>query len=108
VVYLLIMVLVAGAGITRLWLMQRRQRAHLETVDGFRSSLQRISEQTRARPAGSRRSGPSRPHVSGPRPHAAVHRPRPVSRSGAIDPARRAAAKRRIEARRRARARAAR
>lgn len=100
-VYLLIMVLVAGAGIMRLWLLQRRQRAHLETVDGFRTSLERISQQTRARPAGSRRIGPSRPH-------AAAHRPRPVSRGGAIDPARRAAEKRRIEARRSARSRAAR
>ena len=100
-VYLLIMVMVASAGITRLWLLQRRQRAHLTTVDGFRSSLERISEQTRARPAGIRRTGPSRPQ-------GAVNRPRPISRGGAIDPARRAAAKRRIEARRRARSRATR
>jgi hypothetical protein len=99
-IYLFIMVLVAGTGITRLWMMQRRQRAHLETVDGFRLSLERISEQTRARPAGGRRM-PTRP--SG-----APGRPRPVSRSSSIDPARRAAAKRRIEARRRARARAVR
>lgn len=99
-VYLFIMVMVAGAGIMRLWLMQRRQRAHLETVDGFRSSLERISEQTRARPAGLRR-------VPG-RPNGAPRRPHSVSRSTGMDPARRAAAKRRIEARRRARARAAR
>jgi hypothetical protein len=104
VLYLLIMVVVAAAGITRLWLMQRRQRALLQTVDGFRSSLERISEQTRARPAGVRR--PSRAHAAGPR-HA-PRRPRPQARGGSIDPARRAAAKRRIEARRRARARAAR
>jgi hypothetical protein len=100
VVYLVVMVLVAGAGITRLWLMQRRQRAHLETVDGFRLSLERISEQTRARPAGARR-------MQG-RPAGGANRPRPVTRSSSIPPARRAAAKRRIEARRRARARAAR
>ena len=99
-IYLVIMVLVAGTGITRLWLMQRRQRAHLETVDGFRMSLERISEQTRARPAGTRRAPI--------RPGSGHGRPRPVSRSSSIDPARRAAAKRRIEARRRARARAAR
>ena len=104
--YLLIMVVVAAAGITRLWLLQRRQRAHLETVDGFRTSLERISEQTRARPPGARRAAPSRLHAGVPR-HGAP-RPRPVSRGAAIDPARRAAAKRRIEARRRARARAAR
>ena len=107
-VYLVIMVLVAGTGITRLWLMQRRQRAHLETVDGFRMSLERISEQTRARPAGTRRA-PVRPTGAGrARPVASGGRPRPVSRSSSIDPARRAAAKRRIEARRRARARTAR
>lgn len=99
-IYLVIMVLVAGTGITRLWLLQRRQRAHLETVDGFRTSLERISEQTRARPAGGRRM-PTRPT-------SAAGRPRPATRGGSIDPARRAAAKRRIEARRRARARAAR
>jgi hypothetical protein len=101
VVYLVIMVAVAGAGIMRLWLIQRRQHSHLETVDGFRSSLERISEQTRARPAGARRAGPTRPT-------GAPGRARPMSRGGAIDPARRAAAKRRIEARRRAQARAAR
>jgi hypothetical protein len=95
------MAVVAGAGIMRLWLLQRRQRSHLETVDGFRTSLERISEQTRARPVGVRRAGPNRP--SG-----APRRPRPAPRGGAIDPARRAAAKRRIEARRRAHARAAR
>jgi hypothetical protein len=99
-IYLFIMVLVAGTGIARLWMMQRRQRAHLETVDGFRMSLERISEQTRPRPHPGRRM-PTRP--SG-----AHGRPRPVTRSSSMDPARRAAAKRRIEARRRARARAVR
>jgi hypothetical protein len=71
VVYLLIMVLVAGAGIARLWLLQRRQRALLQTVDGFRESLERISAQTRARPVGARRGGPSRPRQGAQRHRAA-------------------------------------
>jgi len=55
VVYLVIMFAVAAAGITRLWLQQRKERAHLETVDGFRESLESISSEPRGRseaPAG--------------------------------------------------------
>ena len=42
-IYLVILVLAASVSIGRLWMMQRRQRSHLQTVDGFRSSLQRLS-----------------------------------------------------------------
>jgi hypothetical protein len=89
-IYLAIMVLVAGAGIARLWLQQRRENARMNSVDGFRDSLQKIS------------SGPAnRRRTAGPRtqrPAPAIHAPRTQ-----MDPARREAAKRRIEARRRAR-----
>lgn len=85
-IYLLLLAALAGAGIGRLWLMQRRQRSHLETVDGFQKSLQRLS---------------SSPHFSG-RTRAAQPRVRrgPAHRP-TLDPERRAAAKRRLEARRR-------
>lgn len=95
--YLVIMVLLAAAGITRLWLMQRRQRARTETVDGFWSSLERI-EKVSQEPT--------------PTPRRASSRPRAVRASGRpgrptpLDPARRAAAKKRLEERRRAMARA--
>lgn len=109
-VYLVIMFLVAAAGLASLWVQQRRQRAHLETADGFRSSLERLSAapvrttRTRALSAAPRKARPTtRPVQSG------RGRPR-VLQSGrgrpAMDPARRAAAKKRIEARRRAAARA--
>ncbi|MGH2777106.1 MAG: hypothetical protein ACRDJB_00490 [Actinomycetota bacterium] len=103
-IYLVILVLAASVSIGRLWMMQRRQRSHLQTVDGFRSSLQRLSEPAtlapvRARPAGGRqaavRKNPAPRRIATPR---MAHR-----RPEKLDPARRAAAKRRIEARRAAR-----
>lgn len=87
------MVAVAAAGITRLWLQQRRENARLNSVDGFRDSLQKIST-----PPTRRR----RPGVRSQRPAPISHAPRTQ-----LDPARREAAKRRIEARRRARQRVA-
>lgn len=94
-VYLVILVLAASVAIGRLWLMQRRQRSHLQTVEGFRSGLERLAE-------------PSTP-VPGPRRTTGrVAAPTSNGRTLELDPARRAAAKKRIEARRRAmRARAA-
>ena len=103
-IYLVILVLAASVSIGRLWMMQRRQRSHLQTVDGFRSSLQRLSEPAtlapvRARPAGGSqaavRKNPVPRRIATPR---MAHR-----RPEKLDPARRAAAKRRIEARRAAR-----
>jgi hypothetical protein len=84
------MVIVAAAGITRLWLQQRREHARLNTVDGFRESLERIS----ASEGPAHRRGDRRPA----RIEGSYASPRPP-----LDPERRAAAKRRIEERRRAR-----
>lgn len=94
--YLFIMVAVAAAGITRLWLQQRRESARLNTVDGFREGLEALSAPKNRVPQRTVRTPAARPQVSrsagGPQP---------------MDPARREAAKRRIEARRRARQRVA-
>lgn len=106
-IYLVIMFLVAGTGLASLWVQQRRARAHLETVDGFRSSLERLSQAPtvarRRRPAAaSRAAAPRRVASTSPgRRGAPGHR----SSRHALDPQRRAAAKKRIEARRRAAAR---
>ncbi|MFP5297931.1 MAG: hypothetical protein ACLGHL_02960 [Actinomycetota bacterium] len=91
--YLAIMVFVAVVGITRLWLQQRREGARMNSVDGFREGLQALSTPSDVQPARRPvRSSPARPTAArtarGPQP---------------LDPARREAAKRRIEARRRAR-----
>jgi hypothetical protein len=91
VVYLAIFLAAACTGIAALWLHQRRQRMHLRSVDGFRSSLERISTHEIAN-VGLRTV---RKTVSSP---GATRRPEP------LDPARRAAAKRSIERRRAARA----
>lgn len=85
--YLIFLVVLASAAIFRLWITQRRAQAHLSTVHTFQDSLEKIS----TRPARSSRSIPT-------------HSLRPPSRRGhrVLEPERRAAAKRRIEARRRA------
>lgn len=90
--YLVIFLVAAGLGIGALWFYQRRQQKLLNTVGGFRSSLEKISTHhivipdkpverrtTQVRPGGSRRPEP-------------------------LDPARREAARRRLERRRAARA----
>ena len=90
-IYVMILLLVAGAGIGSLWVQQRRQRAHLETSESFRSSLEKIA-----------------PHATpGPFNRAARMGRRPASRRTVgrpvpLDPERREAARRRVEARRRA------
>ena len=103
-IYLVILVLAASVSIGRLWMMQRRQRSHLQTVDGFRSSLQRLSEPATLAPVRALqparrkmvvRRDPAPRRIATPR---MAHR-----RPEKLDPARRAAAKRRIEARRAAR-----
>ncbi|MFN2526263.1 MAG: hypothetical protein ABR505_08365 [Actinomycetota bacterium] len=93
--YLVIIFLAAVAGIAVLWSQQRRDRAHLETVDGFKSSLELLSIQTNVQPERTR--GVAARRIS----TAPGRRPPP------LDPERRAAAKRRLEARRRSRSRAA-
>src|SRR5688572_6311004 len=95
VVYLIIMFSVAAVGIGTLWLQQKRERSHLESSEKFLSSLQKISPDVKPiqrrpgrRPVaqGTRRTAPSR--TPGRRP----------TRS---EVARREAARRRVEARRR-------
>lgn len=100
-IYLVIMLLVAGTGLASLWVRQRRERAHLETVDGFKSSLERLSEAPAIRP---RRRTTTR-RGAAPVRGATPIRPHASARRTPMDPARRAAARKRIEARRRAAAR---
>jgi len=102
VIYLVILVLAASVSIGRLWMLQRRQKSHLQTVDGFRAGWEALSEPANPAPAPERRPArraPQRTDVSRRKatPRAAHRRPEK------LDPARRAAAKRRIAARRAAR-----
>jgi hypothetical protein len=109
VVYLIIMVVVAGVGIGRLWLMQRKHATTLQTVDGFRSSLERLSDQPVAPP---RQSSTSQPSAASPPRSRSLRQsyapaefepddPSLAAYRQPLDPERRAAAKRRLEARRR-------
>ncbi|MGH2730305.1 MAG: hypothetical protein ACRDJI_06795 [Actinomycetota bacterium] len=97
-VYLVVVVVAALVGTTRLWLIQRRQRNHLVTVDGFWESLEKISS--------------DRPPIRLPAPRMAPRMRtgsvRPVRGPAPLDPIRRDAARRRIAARRAARSRATR
>ena len=116
------MLVVAVAGVTRLYLMQRRERTQLETIDGFRSNLETLSSQvTPKRATAPERARAARRRVESQRRERVVSaraervpverrdrmvRGAPRSRPGAyrhtqLDPQRRAAAKRRLEARRR-------
>ena len=93
--YLVIMALLATAAIARLWIQQRKERSHQETVDGWQTALAKISEPNPVLRAPRRATPLTRPSVA----RARIGRePQP------LDPARREAAKRRLEARRRARA----
>ena len=85
-IYLLLLAALAAGAIGRLWLSQRRHRSHLESVDGFQKSLERLSSS----PGFNSRPRSSQPRVR----HTPVRRP-------TLDPERREAAKRRLEARRR-------
>lgn len=100
--YLVIMVLLAGAGIFRLWLQQRRERSHLDSVDGFKAGLEAISTPTPRPtrvPAATARPRSERPmRAAAPATNSA---PSTSTRTTSLDPARREAAKRRLEARRR-------
>ena len=90
--YLAIFLVVAMSGIGALWVYQRRQRAHLNSVDGFRSSLERVSQGPALRPRVSR-VAPQTPRKTDGRPSLQP-----------LDPVRREAARRRLEQRRAARA----
>ena len=90
--YLAIFLVVAIAGIGALWVYQRRQRAHLNSVDGFRSSLARVSQGPALRPRISRAASEISRTTDG------------RERLQPLDPVRREAARRRLEQRRAARA----
>jgi hypothetical protein len=51
VVYLVIIVAIAASGIGRLWWVQRRHTTSLSSVEGFRSSLERLAGQPVSGPA---------------------------------------------------------
>lgn len=89
--YLVIFFIAASAGIGALWLYQRRQSRQVSVGD-FRTSLERVSTHsvTIPRKHTEHRTDPARP--------AGRRRPEP------LDPARREAARRRLERRRAARA----
>ena len=91
-IYLIIMVLVAGIGIGTLLLQQRNQRAHLDSVEGFRASLQKIAPEAAPGPFRRAQVGPRRPTGA---------RRRTPGRPVPLDARQRAAARRRLEARRR-------
>lgn len=106
--YLLIVLFVAAAGITRLYLMHRRERSQLNSIDGFRDSLDRIGwhaapKRVAARPDIRARAEAraSASELTVTRSHRAAARPQRDGRNNRLDPARREAAKRRLEARRR-------
>ena len=96
--YLMLLVILAGTGILKLWLHQRRERrAVWREVEGFWAGLERIAHTPprRTMPAVARR----RP---APRNMPAARAP---SRDSRLDARRRAEAQRRIQSRRRAQAR---
>ena len=90
-IYIMIMLLVAGAALGSLWVKQARERAHLGTSESFKSSLEKIAPH--ATPGPFRRAA-----RVGRRPASRRQVGRPVP----LDPERREAARRRVEARRRA------
>lgn len=90
--YLVIFLIAACAGIGSLWLYQRHQRKLLDSVGDFRTSLERISTHGATIPHKNIERRPVKVGPGGPR------RPEP------LDPARREAARRRLERRRAARA----
>jgi hypothetical protein len=107
VLYLVIVLLVAVAGITRLYLMHRRERSQLDSIDGFRDSLDRIGWHSTPRRVAARPDIRARAVARSEsvertvgRSHRSSARPQ-KGRSNRLDPARREAAKRRLEARRR-------
>lgn len=91
--YLILLLLLGAAGITRLMIAQRRRQSELQTVEGFRTSLEAISQ-------------PARVETSPAMNRFDQRRARATGTSAVahdLDPERRAAARRRIEERRAAR-----
>ena len=82
---LTLVVLVAAAGILKLWIIQRRERAGAGAIDCFFDSLKRLSE-----PRGE------------PHPRNRVSAPALSATEESMTDARRVAARRRIQARRQA------
>lgn len=94
-IYLVLVVVVAALGIARLWLQQRRQQARLFSVTEFRTGMEKIS-------------GPPPPRtMQRDRRPTTLARTSPRRAPQPLDPQRRAAAKKRIQARRSARVHAA-
>jgi hypothetical protein len=99
--YLGIMLAVAALGLLRLWLLQRKERrADWRDIDNVRASLERLASQPASVNTRPGRSERTRSDLTKRLSHRNGQRLTP------LDPARREAAKRRIEARRAARARA--
>jgi hypothetical protein len=88
VVYLVIMFLVGAVGLGSLAVQQRRERAHLGSVEGFRNSLAKIAPEARPGPF-RKASAPRRPGMV-------------PGRRVPMTAAQRESARRRVEARRRA------
>lgn len=84
-IYLFIVLALAALGIARLWLQQRKEQARLFSVAEFRTGLDTMGSQSLPQVPASKRTVPVR---KAPR------------RTQPLDPARRAAAKARLEARR--------
>jgi hypothetical protein len=91
VVYLVIMFAVGAVGIGSLFVQQRRERAHMGSVEGFSNALSKIAPE--AAPGPFRKARPQRR----PDPNRVPGRRVPMTA------AQRQAAQRRVEARRRAR-----
>lgn len=91
--YLILLLLLGAGGITRLMIAQRRRQSELQTVEGFRVSLEAISQPAHVeRSPVMNRFDQRRARATGTT--AVAHE---------LDPERRAAARRRIEERRAAR-----
>lgn len=97
-----IVVAFAAAGILKLWIQQRRERGNVSSIDGFRTSLERLSTPEPADGMWSPDPMAEERRVDIPRMGARTGPARPESQSSPLTPERRAAAKRRIADRRRA------
>lgn len=91
--YLIIIAILAAVGVIRLYVQHRRENVSAEAVDGFLDSLEAIA----APPA---RGRPVRPRSQQPARRRQGPSPVPRTSSLVLDPERREAARRRIEARR--------
>ena len=97
-----IVVAVAAAGILKLWIQQRRERGNVSSIEGFRSSLERLSPPEAAEGIWSSEPAPEERRVDIPRVASRTGSDRPEGQLSPLTPERRAAAKRRIADRRRA------